>query len=456
MRAKEYQLPAIENSVRALRQHGSVIDASDPGVGKTFMALDLCRRVGVRPAVVAPLAAIPGWQWHCKEMGLEPAFIHTWELLSQGRRPGIFQRSPPKWTISGDALLICDEFHKAKSWDTAMSQMMCRAATEQQAVVMLSATMCDNPMGMRALGANLGWFPGNDAAPFWQWAFRSGVRRVMHPLPRKAWRKGADGKEIKMGKSFGFAPRDDEERTEILARIHARIFPEHGTRLRTADIPNFPKTTIIPECHELPAKHVKELAAMLEEIRAKDAAEKENETSTVLTQILRERQYAETAKIPILEAIIRDEIDNGQSVPVFVSFLATLEHLATKFDAPVIRGDQTVTQRAAAMDSFQSNKSRVIVCQVSAGGQSINLDDRDGKHPRTSVICPTYSVTELRQILGRVHRTTAMSPSRQRVVYAAGTVEEEICEAVRKKLDNLDLLNDGEISNLVFNNRTEN
>ena len=438
MKPKLYQLPAIENSVRALRQHGSVIDASDPGVGKTFMALDLCRRVGVRPAVVAPLAAIPGWQWHCKEMGLEPAFIHTWELLSQGRRPGIFQRSPPKWTIPGDALLICDEFHKAKSWDTAMSQMACRIATESQAVVMLSATMCDNPMGMRALGANLGWFPGNDSGAFWQWGFRNGVRKNYH------------------GKGFGFNPRNQAEGAEILARIHARIFPEHGTRLRTADIPNFPKTTIIPECHELPAKQVKELAAMLEEIRAKDAAEKENETSTVLTQILRERQYAETAKIPILEAIIRDELDNGQSVPVFVSFLATLEHLATKFDAPVIRGDQTVTQRAAAMDSFQSNKSRVIVCQVSAGGQSINLDDRDGKHPRTSVICPTYSVTELRQILGRVHRTTAMSPSRQRVVYAAGTVEEEICEAVRKKLDNLDLLNDGEISNLVFNNRTEN
>ena len=438
MKPKLYQLPAIENSVRALRQHGSVIDASDPGVGKTFMALDLCRRVGVRPAVVAPLAAIPGWQWHCKEMGLEPAFIHTWELLSQGRRPGIFQRSPPKWTIPGDALLICDEFHKAKSWDTAMSQMACRIATEQQAVVMLSATMCDNPMGMRALGANLGWFPGNDSGAFWQWGFRNGVRKNYH------------------GKGFGFNPRNQAEGAEILARIHARIFPEHGTRLRTADIPNFPKTTIIPECHELPAKHTPDMQAILDEIVAIDALEKAEERSTPLVQLIRERQYADAAMCPILEHMIRDELDNGQSVPVFVPYRPILARLAEKFKAEVIHGSQTARQRAEAQAAFQENRNRVIICQISAGGQSINLDDRDGTHPRTSIIRPTYSMVELRQVIGRVHRTTAMSPSRQRVVYAAGTREEEICAILRKKLDNLDLLNDGEISNLVFNNRTEN
>ena len=61
--------------------------------------------------------------------------------------------------------------------------------------------------------------------------------------------------------------------------------------------------------------------------------------------------------------------------------------------------------------------------------------------------------TELRQILGRVQRTGARSPSIQRIIFAKGTVEEEVCDAVADKLDNLDLLNDGEIMNLVFNRK---
>jgi hypothetical protein len=48
--------------------------------------------------------------------------------------------------------------------------------------------------------------------------------------------------------------------------------------------------------------------------------------------------------------------------------------------------------------------------------------------------------------VGRIHRANAKSKSIQRIVFAAGTVEEQACEAVRAKLSNMALLNDGDLS----------
>ena len=434
MKPRPYQLPAIENTLRALRKHGAALDASDPGTGKTLMNLTVCREVGARPGIIAPLAALPGWERHCRILGIRPAFLHTWEKMRTARTEWLARpHGNWRWSIPDDVLLVFDEVHKAKSHDSQNARLHIAASAQELAMVCLSATVCSDPLGMRALGTMFGWF--KQADEFWQWAFRHGVRKNFH------------------GKGFGFNPRNDAEGDAILKDIHSRIFPERGTRLRIAEIPDFPKTTIIPEAHALPEEQTDTLRRMLDEIVAKNDEEMASEKSTILTQLLRERQYSETAKADLLAKIVRDELDNGQSVAVFVNFLPTLELLQAEFKCPVVKGGQTPKERAEATTAFQANKVRVILCQVAAGGQSIDLHDTDGRFPRVSVICPTYSVIELRQILGRVQRTGAKSPSRQRIIFAKGTVEEEVCDAVADKLDNLDLLNDGEIMNLVFKRR---
>ena len=52
----------------------------------------------------------------------------------------------------------------------------------------------------------------------------------------------------------------------------------------------------------------------------------------------------------------------------------------------------------------------------------------------------------MRQCTGRVWRESSKSKSIQKIIFAANTVEERVCESVNKKLDNLDLLNDGDLS----------
>jgi len=59
---------------------------------------------------------------------------------------------------------------------------------------------------------------------------------------------------------------------------------------------------------------------------------------------------------------------------------------------------------------------------------------------------PTYSVFDLKQVLGRVHRAGGKSKSIQYLVYAAGVdLEEDICNSLDKKLKQMDQLMDGEV-----------
>ena len=44
------------------------------------------------------------------------------------------------------------------------------------------------------------------------------------------------------------------------------------------------------------------------------------------------------------------------------------------------------------------------------------------------------------QCLGRIHRNGAKSDAIQKILVAAGTIEEDVLEAIAKKLDNLNTL----------------
>jgi hypothetical protein len=54
----------------------------------------------------------------------------------------------------------------------------------------------------------------------------------------------------------------------------------------------------------------------------------------------------------------------------------------------------------------------------------------------------------MRQALGRVWRDSAKSKSIQKIVFVSGTIEEKVCKQVNEKLNNLDLINDGDLNNI--------
>jgi hypothetical protein len=73
----------------------------------------------------------------------------------------------------------------------------------------------------------------------------------------------------------------------------------------------------------------------------------------------------------------------------------------------------------------------------------VNLHDLHGNHPRVSLISPSDNAKDIIQCLGRIHRAGGATPTRQYVLFAAGTVEEEVKENCTAKMKRIDIFNEG-------------
>jgi superfamily II DNA or RNA helicase len=162
--------------------------------------------------------------------------------------------------------------------------------------------------------------------------------------------------------------------------------------------------------------------------------------------MLRARQLAEHQKLPATIDLIRDLLEE-RAVVVFVNFRDSLSRLAAKFpDCATIHGDQNEEERQEQLNLFQGNHRNLLVATTPSGGEGLNLGDTTGRRPRASVLFPGWSARELKQALGRIHRANSKSPAHQILVFASGTVEEQVRKAVMAKAHRIELLNDGDLS----------
>jgi superfamily II DNA or RNA helicase len=426
----DWQTPAVAQQDAALLKYGSAINASETGTGKTYMALDTCRRFGWRPAILCPKVAIAGWTRSCKAMGVEPYFIDTYEKAVRGGTDWITRvgKKAYRWHLPDDTLTIFDEVHKTKSYQSLNCAMHLSHTAQGYASLNLSATVAENPLQMKAIGAALKLFHPRD---FLDWMMTNGVTPCYFG-------------------GYEFKPKNAPL---YLPALHAQLFPERGCRIRTKDVPSFPETQIIAECHDVSGRKLsQELDALVRTYMAQAEAVLTDQ-KTMLEFGLRMRQATEPAKLELLLELHDEYRENGMSVLIFVNFDHSIEWLRKHVkNASFVHGGQSKTERENEIAKFQRNETRTCICNTDAGGTGVDLDDTDGNFPRASLICPNYNCVSLKQVLGRPHRAGTKSKSLQRIIYAAGTVEEEICAAVSAKLDNLDLLNDGDIMNAIFKN----
>jgi superfamily II DNA or RNA helicase len=161
---------------------------------------------------------------------------------------------------------------------------------------------------------------------------------------------------------------------------------------------------------------------------------------------LRYRQAAEILKADAIVEMVTELVYEGKSVVVFVNFRETLAYLAKALNTrSLIYGGQSADARETVIRDFQANTSRVILSMIEAGGQSISLHDLHGGHQRVSLICPTYNPVSLQQVLGRTRRAGSRSVPVMMLVYAEGTVEVKVADAVQKKISNIKALNEGDL-----------
>jgi superfamily II DNA or RNA helicase len=282
----------------------------------------------------------------------------------------------------------------------------------------MSATIATSPLNMRALGYLAGLHQFNPSSYF-NWCRNHGCFRAAYANGAVVFPKGPKGQSI-------------------MAEINKDLEPMM-TRIRIADVPDFPETRIVANLYDIDTKYVKEIAQATEEMRE---SLKKPSTNPLVVR-LKARERTELCKVALLTDLGNEAVEADKSVVVFVNFRSTLEALREQFPkCGFIWGDQKPEERQGFIDGFQEDRIQVLLAMTQAGGVGISLHGLPGRRQRVSFITPSDSASDFIQCLGRIHRANG-SPSVQTVVLAAGTVEEKIHANLQGKLANLKSLTDG-------------
>lgn len=430
---RSYQLPAIAHHIDVLTRHKATLEASETGFGKMYVTCFVAREMGKPLFVVAPKSVLPQWREVASDIGVPLICAINYELLRTGKTPfGRWaSRANFEYHVDPEAIIVFDEVHNCKGLGnrckgTLNARLLVSTVPLPNRVMCISATAATSAMDMKFLGYRLGLF---DLPDFYQFALRHGCRVGsfgLEPCPRKS----VDG----------------------MTEVNKMIFPHHGYRCRLADIPDFPKNSVTFIPAEVTSEDIAEIQTHLDEVEAK----RKEDVSISIVALLRARQEIELKKVPGFIRNAVDLVSEGKSVPIFVNFTKSLALIvdglrSQGIDAGYIDGSVPEKTRKTLIDRFQRNELPVLVLNARAGGVGISLHDLNGR-PRVSIISPDFSASVFVQCLGRIHRSGALSPAVQQVIYLPGTAEDRVRKAVMTKLGNLSSLNDGDLS--LFDNFT--
>jgi len=118
------------------------------------------------------------------------------------------------------------------------------------------------------------------------------------------------------------------------------------------------------------------------------------------------------------------------------SFEILLTHFKKKhMDCSCVYGDQSLEERTNNINNFQENNTKLMICMIQAGSESISLHDTDGNHPRISLISPSFSGKELLQALGRIYRTGVKSRVEQKIIFCDVKIERTVCNKIKEKIE---------------------
>jgi len=409
--------------------HLNTLDTSHVGTGKTVVASHLAKSLNRPVAVICPKAVIPSWQRELQESGIEPLFVINYEKIRTGKTEWLTKRGKKimTWHLPEDTLLLVDECHKMGGAYTQNAQMLIAAKNAGCHLHCMSATAAEDPTQMRALGYALGLHSLNKAeAPlrsWYGWMMQNGCRQN----DWGAWELRHRSK---------------------LTDIRDTMYGSFAKRLTVEDFPDsFRQNRVFVEPIEFAdskkiAKAYSDLGLTPDIVRQYIEEGTVEDSDFVIVNILRARQLAESFKVREMVEMAEDLLTESNSVVLFVNFRETADALSTALKCGAIVGGQKADERQQLIDDFQSDKTHVLVVNISAGGTGISLHDVNGNRPRVSLISPSFNVKEYMQALGRIHRNGAKSDALQKILVASDTIEEVVMDAIDKKTVNLKMLHE--------------
>lgn len=443
---RPWQIGSVSRLAAAIDHWGAAIDGSDVGTGKTYSACGVAREMKRPLFIVCPKQVITSWERVVKnhfKMTKDLVGVINYESLRTGRSDSPYasiiwdkksRRNTFTWKIPKDSLIVWDEAQKLKNWKTKNSKTCMAAKRQGYKMLFCSATMAVNPMDLRTVGTCMKMF--KSSKDYYEWLYDRGVS------------KGR----------FGLEFNNDPE---ALKKIHKELYDQRGVRLTRDNIPGFPESELIAESYNMDEESTQQInniwTEMKEELRLIERKEKKEQSRKGLET--RARQKAEMIKVPLFIDMVEEGLEQGFSIAIFVNYTETVHALANRLNTDCIyNGEDDSTKlvkvkgelakmmvRDVNVDLFQLNEKRVIIINLASGGSGLSLHDLYGGHPRLAIISPSYDPRHLRQATGRVWRDDAKTKSIQKIVFVAGTIEDNICRNVQQKLKNMDLLNDGDL-----------
>lgn len=459
----DFQFEHVENIIKGLKNYNCFVDGSRTGSGKTYISLSVCKYFNLFPIVLTRKSVVPEFERVMKNhFGIKKGFVMNYESFKANKSEYLTIDKTKKmfrgkmitdykfsWNLPENCFFVFDEAHCLKSSTTINGKMYRSFLSKKVKHIIMSATLAKDPLDMYNIGLGLGLFQAKD---YYWWLKNHGCFQDSYNV----WR----------------FTENAEKRNGYLKKIHSQIYPKKGSRLSDEDLKKFfPESIISPEVFELGEKETKKINELYDQMKDSIAEMREIKKQNKIKRAIKEgrdvkkaleapelivaiiqrlRQEIEIIKIPLIVELVENYLEEGNSVCIFMNFNQGLKTVSAKLNCPMIWGSNKGDERQRIIDDFQSNKIRVIALNQKAGSTGISLHDLDGNFPRVSVISPDWSATTFIQTLGRIHRAGGKSVAYQKIVYAMGTVEESVCEKVKQSVNQLSILNDGELLGMEF------
>ncbi len=431
------------NMLNSIYMNGVAADLSETGTGKTYVAAWVAKQLNVPLVVICPKVVRKSWNEVLAKFGIKANVVINYEKLTRGNTSYLtFKNDKDEYAenyqfgFPKDALVILDETHKCKALKSKNSTMLVALKQNGYKLFLLSATAATNPVEMRSFG----------------------YATFLHNLANfKNFLSSCNVRTNRFG-AFEIDMANNVTR-QAMSDIHDTLFNKlkvagRMTRKMFGNI--FPDNRVMAEAFDMGANTDK-INRVYELMEAELAALEESSSNYKQHQfaiMTKARRMAELLKVPTFVEMIEDLYDEGISPVIFVNYTETVEAIKKKLDQKnkfkdqiaFIVGGQSNTNRDRDIEMFQNNTKRIMIANLSAGNAGISLHDLIGNNPRHSIISPSFSAIQLIQALGRIHRAEGKSPCIQKVVFAAGTIEEDACYRVQAKINNLDALNDGDLT----------
>lgn len=460
------QIPHCKNLIKSLEDNNIAHDASPMGTGKTFCGAAVMRHMKRKFIVISPKLNIPKWVAVLKIFGVKPELVINYEKLARGNMTKIYRyktrgktstgapiKSIPhflrgEFRIPKDLVVILDESHRTNGVETLNAGLLFSLATQGYTTLCISATQAMTPLNMRAFG------------------FACGLHKGLHDKPGRGENHGMNifkafcvsaGAEFTGSYGAMYFDSSNPESKEKLQAVRDYLFLKKkiSSRMDRKDFGDIFAHNQIEACAYDMGENSKKIARVYDDMNAELARLEErtqNYALHILAIITKARRLAELLKVPSIVEMTEDFLAEGRSVIIQVNYTDTIESLVSRLSKVMnpeligqIHGNQTFNQRLRDIESFQTDKKRVMVCNLAAGAECIDLHDLTGQFPRAQLINPSYRATAVVQASARADRAGAQSDIITNLVMAAGTIEEGVAQKFNDKKNHLDILNDGDM-----------